>query len=275
VPEGDTIFRAARTLQRALAGHVVTRFESVFPAVERVAVDHPIVGRSIESVSSRGKHLLMTFSGGLTLHTHMRMNGSWHIYRPGERWQRARDDMRVLVATEAMVAVGFNVPVVELLSARDVARHAQLRSLGPDLLDAAFDRAEALGRLRTRGSGAIGDALLDQRVVAGIGNVLKSEILFVAGIDPFAPAAALGEADAGRVIDVARQLLAANVLTPAERLNGAGGRRTTRSMDPQAKLWVYGRGGKPCRRCGAVIEARKTGVDARVTYWCPKCQPPL
>jgi endonuclease VIII len=152
VPEGDTIFRAARTLQRALAGQIVTRFESVFPAVERVAVDHPVVGRVIESVRPRGKHLLMAFSGDLTLHTHMRMNGSWHIYRPGERWQRSRHDMRVLVATDAMVAVGFNVPVVELLSAREVARHAQLRSLGPDWLDAAFDRADVLGRLRMCGS---------------------------------------------------------------------------------------------------------------------------
>ena len=273
MPEGDTIFRAARTLHRALAGHVVTRFESVFPAVDRVAVDHPIVGRSIESVNSRGKHLLMTFSGDLILHTHMRMNGSWHIYRPGERWQRSRQDMRVLVATDVMVAVGFNVPVAELLSARDVVRHAQLKSLGPDLLDAAFDCAEVLGRLRMAGSGAIGDVLLNQRVLAGIGNVLKSEILFVAGINPFAAAGALGDADARRVVDVARELLAANVLTPAERLNAAVGRRTTKSMDPHANLWVYGRSGKPCRRCGAVIQAKKTGIDARITYWCPKCQP--
>ena len=249
MPEGDTIFRAARTLHRALAGHVVTRFESVFPAVERVAVDHPIVGRSIESVSSRGKHLLMTFTSDLTLHTHMRMNGSWHIYRPGERWQRPRADMRVLVATDAMVAIGFNVPVAELLSARDLARHPQLRSLGPDLLDAAFDRAEVLGRLRTRGSAAIGDALLDQRVLAGIGNVLKSEILFVAGINPFAPAAALGDADAGRVIDVARELLAANVLTPAERLNAsaAGGR-------PEA--WI------PTPSCGSTAAAANRAAAA-------------
>jgi endonuclease VIII len=116
---------------------------------------------------------------------------------------------------------------------------------------------------------------LDQHVVAGIGNALKSEILFVAGIDPFAPAAALVDADVGRIIDVARKLMAANVLTPAERLDNTGGRRTTRSMDPHARLWVYSRAGKPCRRCGAAIQGRKTGVDARVTYWCPKCQPPL
>jgi len=273
MPEGDTIFRTARTLHRALAGHVITRFESVFPAVERVAVDRPIVGRSIESVNSRGKHLLMTFSGDLTLHTHMRMNGSWHIYRPGERWQRTRRGMRVLVATRSMVAVGFNVPVVELLTSREIGRHPQLRSLGPDLLDAAFARAEGVARLRANGVGAIGDVLLNQRVVAGVGNVLKSEILFVAGINPFASAESLADPDATRVIDVARELMAANTLGPAQRLNAAAGRQTTRSMDPDAKLWVYGRGGKPCRRCGALIQAKKTGIDARITYWCPVCQP--
>ena len=274
MPEGDTIFRAARTLHRALAGRLVTTFESVFPAVERVAVDHPIVGRSIDSVRSRGKHLLMTFSGDLILHTHMRMNGSWHIYRPGERWQRSRQDMRVLVATDAIVAVGFNVPVAELLSSKEIGRHRSLRSLGPDLLDDAFDRAEAVGRLRTPGSGAIGDALLNQRLLAGIGNVLKSEILFVAGINPFATAETLADSDTGRLIDVARKLLIVNTRSPAERLDAAAGRRTTGRMDPDAKLWVYGRGGKPCRRCGAPIQARKTGIDARITFWCPSCQPP-
>src|SRR6266850_7631169 len=115
MPEGDTIFRAARTLHRVLAGKVVTRFESVFPAITRVADDHPIVGRTIESVTARGKHLLMTFSPDLVLHTHMRMNGSWHLYRPGERWQRPRCDMRLLVATRGFEAIGFNVPVAEFL----------------------------------------------------------------------------------------------------------------------------------------------------------------
>src|SRR5689334_1098773 len=144
MPEGDTIFRAARTLNKALGGQKVTRFESVFPGVNRIADDHPIVGRTIESVVSRGKHILLTFSGDLILHTHMRMNGSWHIYRPGERWQRPAGDMRVLVGTERMLAVGFNVPVAELLTASRLARHPQLRSLGSDLTDPAFDRADVL-----------------------------------------------------------------------------------------------------------------------------------
>src|SRR5437667_5861530 len=123
MPEGDTIFRAAQTLQRALAGHRVVRFESVFPALTRVDTAHPLAGRTIEAVASRGKHLLMTFSGDLVLHTHMRMSGSWHLYRPGERWQRPVRDMRLIVATAAYVAVGFTIPVAEFLSGRDLHRH--------------------------------------------------------------------------------------------------------------------------------------------------------
>ena len=280
MPEGDTIYRAARTLHRVLAGKTVTRFESVFPAVTRVADDHPIIGRAIESVESRGKHILMVFSESLVLHTHMRMNGSWHIYPAGARWQRPARDMRVLVGTADAVAVGFNVPIVELLTPRQLAQHVQLRALGPDLLadaDASrggetFDRAEVIRRLRTHDRDAIGDALLNQRIVAGIGNVLKSEILFVAGIDPFTPVGRLTDADVDRIVDVARELLAANVMNRAQTRHPGTGRRTTQSMDPDAKLWVYSRGGKACRRCGATIRSKKTGLDARLTYWCPACQ---
>src|SRR6185503_8652309 len=171
MPEGDTIFRTARTLHRALAGHVVTRFESVFPRLTRIHEDHPITGRTVQSVTSRGKHLLMAFSGDLTLHTHMRMNGSWHIYRAGERWQRPLRDMRIVVGTEQFVAVAFTVQVAELLSPRELERHPQLRQLGPDLTDSTRfarspqapsgtftaserstnDRAEVAARIRSRG----------------------------------------------------------------------------------------------------------------------------
>jgi endonuclease-8 len=274
MPEGDTIFRAARTLHRALAGKVVTRFESVYPAVTRVADDHPIVGRTIESVAARGKHLLMTFSGDLLLHTHMRMNGSWHIYPAGARWQRPARDMRVVVGTADAVAVGFNVPIAELLTPGQLARHKELQALGPDLLDSVSNRDEILRRLREHARDAIGDALLNQRVVAGIGNVFKSEVLFLAGLDPFAPVAQMSDADLERLITIAREQLAANVMEPSQTLHRGIGRRTTRSLDPNQKLWVYGHGGKPCRRCGTILQAKKTGFDARLTYWCPRCQPP-
>jgi endonuclease VIII len=282
MPEGDTIFRAARTLHRVLAGKIVTRFESVYPALTRVADDTPIVGRRIESVTARGKHLLMAFSGDLILRTHMKMNGSWHTYPAGAKWQRPAHDMRVLVGTSDAVAVGFNVPVAEFLTARDLARHHELGALGPDLLagagsaqgvrDKTFDGAEVARRIRAHSADAIADVLLNQRVVAGIGNVFKSEILFLAGVDPFRRVNALSDAEVDRVIVIAQQQLRANVLTPTHTLSPAIGRRTTGSLNPNEKLWVYGRGGTPCRRCGSIVRAKKTGIDARLTYWCPRCQ---
>jgi len=273
MPEGDTIFRAARLLDRALAGRVVTRFESTFPAVTRVDHDHPVAGTTIDAVRSRGKHLLMMFSGDLVLHTHMRMNGSWHIYGSGERWRRPAADMRVLVATRDRVAVGFNVPIVELLTRRQLDRHPDMRRLGPDPLDPSFDSDEVRRRIRSHDAGPIGDVLLNQRVISGIGNVLKAEILFVGRINPFALVAALDDADLNRLISVARHLMTVNVQDRSSTSGMPMGRRTTGSLDPNAKLWVYGRGGQRCRKCGTAIEARKTGLDARLTYWCPRCQP--
>jgi endonuclease-8 len=271
VPEGDTIFRAAQTLHRVFAGRVVTGFASVLPYLNLVIEDRPLTGRTIESVAARGKHLLMTFSGNLILRTHMRMNGSWHIYRAGERWKRPVRDMRILIETEAAVAVGFNIPVAEFLTASDLAKHRQIRRLGPDLLGDSFDARTVFGTMRRRRD-PIADVLLDQRVMAGIGNVFKSEILFLAEVDPFAVPAELSDAQLEWVIATAREQLRANVLSPSRTLSPVVGRRTTRSLDPNQKLWVYGRGGKPCRRCGAPIQSRATGLDARLTYWCPRCQ---
>ena len=272
MPEGDTIFRAARTLHRALGGKTIVRFESAFPALNRVDDDHPLAGRTVESVSSRGKHLLMALSGDLVLRTHMRMNGSWHIYRPGERWRKPERDMRVLVAAADIVAVGFNIPVAEFLSRADLARHAQLAKLGPDLAAEDFDRDEVLRRLRELADTPIADALLDQRAVAGIGNVLKSEVLFVSGVDPFATVRQLSDETLVRIVDESRRLMKMNVLDRTAMLSPAIGRRTTGSLDPFQKLWVYSRGGRPCRKCGTPIRSIHTGSDARLTYWCATCQ---
>jgi endonuclease-8 len=273
MPEGDTVFRIAQTLQKYMAGRLVTRFESVYPALTRIAEDHPVVGRTIDAVSARGKHLLMMFSGDLVLRTHLRMNGSWHIYPVGDRWQRPARDMRVLVCTQDACAVGFNIPVAELLSTRELGRHRQLQSLGPDLLGEPFDSNEVVRRIRARGRDPVAEVLLDQRVVAGMGNVFKSEVLFLAGVDPFTPVAALTDADLDRIVDISRKQLAANVMGRSQTLSPAFGRRTTRSLDPNEKLWVYSRGGRACRRCGTAIQSSKSGPDARLTYWCPTCQP--
>lgn len=275
MPEGDTIFRAARTLHRALAGRVVTRFETVFPALSRVDDDAPIAGRTIDRVFSAGKHLLLEFSGGLTLRTHMRMNGSWHIYRTGERWRRPRRDMRIVVSTAEYEAVGFAVPVAEWLATAAVNRHDVLRQLGPDLLADGFDTAEALRRLRERHAVTIADALLNQRIMAGIGNVYKSEVLFACRIHPFTPVDALTDEQLAALIDRARRFLRMNATGRIPAMTTyAGYRRTTGNSDPAQRLWVYGRGGKPCRRCDTPIAVRKHGDDARLTYWCPKCQGP-
>jgi endonuclease VIII len=273
VPEGDTIHRAAATLHRALAGRPVVRFESVFPALTRVHDDHPLTAMTVERIESVGKHLLMHFSGGLVLRTHMRMNGSWHIYRPGERWHRNARDMRVLVATSDFEAVGFNIPVAEFITTRALTKHKVLTKLGPDALDPHFDRDEAVRRLRARPAVAIADALLDQRAIAGLGNVYKSEVLFACGINPFVTVAQLDDRQLGSLVDTARTLLHANVGSAVSGITTyTGARRTTGKDDPKARVWVYGRARLPCRRCGAAIAVRKTGLDARLTYWCPECQ---
>ena len=272
MPEGDTIFRAAATLNRALAGDVVTHFESVYPALTRIDHDTPLTGRTIESVTARGKHLLMSFSGDLTLHTHMRMHGSWHIYRHGERWRYPARDLRVRVDTVRVVAVGFNVPVAELLTSAELARHEQLSTLGPDLAQPDFNRGEAVRRLQAAGEDPIEAALLNQRVIAGIGNVFKSEVLFLAGIHPLTLVRDIVPARLERLLDVARRAMKMSVLSSAQTLSPSHGRRTTGSLDPNAKLWVYGRVGKPCRRCGTMIESKQSPPDARITYWCGCCQ---
>jgi endonuclease-8 len=276
MPEGDTIFRAARTLHRALAGKQVVRFETVLAQLSRVDDDAPIAGRTVERVRSVGKHLLIDLSGDLVLRTHMRMAGSWHVYRPGERWQRPRSAMRVVVETADFQAVAFDVPVAEFRTARELGRDPALAALGPDVLDPRFDEAEAVRRLRERGALAVADALVDQRALAGIGNVFKNEVCFEERVHPFAPVAALDDATLLRLVRTARRFLGMNVLesSGSGMVTSPGLRRTTGHGDPAARLWVYGRVGEPCRVCGAQIRLERTGLQARSTYFCPRCQPP-
>lgn len=236
MPEGDTIFRIARTLDRALAGKVVTRFETVLPKLERGQLQ----GRTIERVVSAGKNLIIEFSGAVVLRTHLRMNGSWHLYKTGERWRKRRDDMRLVIATDDFEAVGFNIPVAEFGDAPP---------LGPDLLAESFDRDEAVRRVREHADEEIGNALLNQRLVAGIGNIWKSETLFVCGVNPFRKVA---DCDVELILRKARALL----------------QRSTRE---RPRWSVYERGGRPCRKCGTAIVRKLQNL--RSTYWCPKCQP--
>ena len=262
MPEGDNIYRAAQTLNSVLAGQRVTRFETVLPELARVDV----AGRTVERVVSAGKNLIIDFSGDLHLRTHMRMHGSWHIYRPGERWRMRRDAMRIVIETEAWVAVAFNVPVAEFHDAHSLARQEDLQKIGPDLLGETFDEDEALRRMRERPEEEIAEVLLNQRVVAGAGNEYKSEVLFLCRVSPLTPVRNLDDDALRRILQTARKVMRANVAK--ER----GGRVTTFSLDPRQSLYVYGRAGKPCRRCGTPIEMKRTGPNARVTFSCPGCQ---
>ena len=266
MPEGDTIFRTADVLRKALVGRPITAARAqAGPGVRRVPDLSRVVGSTVLSVESRGKHLLIGFDNGLTLRTHLRMSGSWHRYRPAEPWRRPQRQATAILETPASVAVAFNTPVVELLTDADLRRSRSLRALGPDLLGRTFDVDDALERLRERDVVPLGNALLDQGAVAGIGNVVKSEVAFLDGLDPWAPVSAFDDDALRTALATARRLLQANVR--------GGARVTTGSTARGQGLWVYGRAGRPCRRCGTLIRSGRQGELARSTYWCPRCQP--
>jgi endonuclease-8 len=266
MPEGDTIFRTARAMQRVLAGRTIVAAESTMPSLARALGVQALEGRTIDRVAAQGKHLLIYFSGDLVLRSHMRMRGSWHLYRTGDRWKRPRAAMRIVLRTAEVEAVAFDTPDATLVRTRDLVRLTPLRNLGPDLLAADFDADEAARRVMAIPDRDIADALLDQQSVAGIGNVIKSEVLFMRGIHPRARVGTLAPPIVRQLLDEARRVL---TIAVAE---GGVGRRTTGRVQPDARLYVYGRAGKPCRRCGTVILFAKQGHDARGTYWCPRCQ---
>jgi len=276
MPEGDTVFRTARALGRALVGKHITGFRSTFPLLTRFNDDTPLAGQSVESVESRGKWLLIHFSGGATLVSHLLMNGSWHIYRPGERWQQLHVNMRIVIENAEYIAVGFRVPVAHMHTAASLARDLHIPRWASDLLNPDFDPAAAASRIAVHGSEEIADVLMHQEVMAGVGNVFKSEVCFVTGIHPFSMTAELSPAQIASLVAASQKLVAANVLEDSgDTIVTYGGRkrRTTHASDPGESLWVYGRAGQPCRRCGERIRLRKQGPDARVTFWCPSCQP--
>jgi len=271
VPEGDTLFRTAAGLRPYLVGRRVTAARAggpgALPQVER------IVGQEITAVDALGKNLLIRFGNGLEIRTHLRMNGSWHRYRPDESWRRPRARARLVLEVPGAVAVCFDAPVVELLEQRAEAAHPSLGRLGPDLLAPDFHPAEAVRRLRDpyRATTPIGEALVDQRALAGIGNVYKSEVLWLERVAPTTPVGSLDDATLARLVATAQALLRTNA-----KRGGGGPERVTTGRDRRAigPLYVYGRSGRPCRRCGAAICTTRQGRELpRTTYWCPVCQP--
>jgi endonuclease-8 len=272
MPEGDTLHRTADGLRPYLVGRTVVGARAAGPGgVPQVG---RVVGTTVTDVEAVGKNLLVRFDNGLELRTHLRMNGSWHRYRPGERWRRPPARARLVLEVPGSVAVCFDAPVVELLERRTESLHPALATLGPDLLapdhgpDAA---AEALRRLRDAGRAAlaIGEALLDQRAVAGIGNVYKCETLFLGRVDPWARVGDLPDATLAELIGIARRLLLAN----ADRRRGPERVTTAGDRSADGPLWVYGRAGRPCRRCGTRVRRGRQGTELpRSTFWCPACQ---
>jgi endonuclease VIII len=276
MPEGDTIFRTARSMGHALIGKPITGFRSNYPLLTRFDDDTPIAGQTVDGVESRGKWLLVHFSGGATLVTHMLMNGVWHLYRSGERWRKPARDMRIVLENRDYQAVAFTVPVARFYTAQALARERRIPPPGSDVLSEDFDPTAAANRVRACAGKEIGDVLLHQHVFAGVGNVFKSEVCFLQRVNPFCQVAALTDARVRALIDTAHSLVAANVLEDSGNMivtYRGQQRRTMQHSDPQDSLWVYGRAGAPCRRCGAIIRRRLQGPDARVTFWCPVCQP--
>ena len=279
MPEGDTIYRTARTLQKVLGGKVVTAFETGLAKLAAVNDESPIVGRTVERVEARGKWCLIFFSGDLILVTHMLMSGSWHIYKAGEKWWQPRSRMRVVITCGDYQAVAFNVPIAEFHTARSLERSSQVPKLGLDVLSGGFSVESGVRALRERAAShpedEIGVVLLNQRVIAGLGNVYKSEVAFAARVNPFRAMRTITERELETLVEAARKYMPANVAegTSEQMVTYTGPRRTTRAMDHGARMWVYRRQGEECRRCGATIMMRKQGVQVRSTYWCPSCQP--
>jgi endonuclease VIII len=259
VPEGDTIHRTAAALRAALIGRATTAFQA--PRLDGIL---PSPGSVIERVESRGKHLEIGWDDGCVLHTHMRMSGTWHLYRPGEQWRKSSKQMRVVIEVPGWQAVCFSAPVVETYRAGAFTRHPVVGSLGPDLCKVDADVGECVDRMGRYcdAERTAAEALLDQRIACGVGNVYKSEVLWACELHPFTPVGALDNDQRATLIEKASQLLRANLETPT---------RVTASGSPEG-LAVYGRFGKPCLRCSTPIEVRKHGEQARVTYWCPSCQ---
>ncbi|MFF3313898.1 Fpg/Nei family DNA glycosylase [Streptomyces sp. NPDC003035] len=257
MPEGDTIWRAARRLHSALAGRVLTRSDLRVPRFATA----DLTGRAVLDVTSRGKHLLTRFDGGLTLHSHLRMDGSWQVYATGERWRGGpTHQIRAILANAEQTAVGYRLPVLELIRTAD--EQGVVGHLGPDLLGPDWDPAEAVRRLTADPARPLGEALLDQRNLAGIGNVFKSELAFLAAVTPWLPVGQLPPGVPERLVATAHRLLEAN--------KDRSDRRTTTPRQPGHSLYVYGREHRPCLRCGAPI--RKAELGDRISYWCPSCQ---
>jgi len=259
MPEGDSIHRAAAALRTALLGKQLVGFES-----ERLTGPSPHLGRTVEDVTCHGKHLEITWDDGIVLHTYMRMTGSWHLYRRGEKWRKPQRQARVVIETIDWVAVCFNAPVVETYRSDSFVRHPNFGRLGPDLCKDGSDLNECVRRMMTYPdpTRSIGEVMLDQHVMCGVGNVFRCEVLWACEVHPHAPVGLLPQSTCVELVRTAADQLRAN-------LDSAS--RVTATPTPSG-LAVYGRNGQPCTRCGNIITVHHHGAPPRLVYWCSGCQ---
>jgi endonuclease-8 len=257
MPEGDTIHHAARRIRAVLEGRVPQEILTPQPRHAQDGWPQALAGRAVRAVDAHGKHLFVRFAGGLTLHSHLRMTGAWGVYREGQRWRRASRRAWIVVRCDGWEVVEFDGPVLELLSDARSRSHPQLAALGPDVLGESFDAGAFLRRLRAAEAGRpIGDALLDQALVAGIGNLWKNECCFALGVNPWRSLAEVSDGEALALVGFARERM-------RRVLDGGHGAR------PRT---VYRRAGRPCPRCATTILQRGQGENNRLTFWCPGCQ---
>lgn len=258
MPEGDTVWKTAQLQHAALAGAVLTGCDIRVPRFATV----DLTGETVHAVVAHGKHLFHRI-GEFSIHSHLKMEGVWRAYRPGERWQRPAYLARAVLDTADVQAVGFELGLLEVIPTSDEER--VVGHLGPDLLGPDWDPARAVERLAAAPEVPLFVALLDQRNLAGVGNVYANEICFLRGVLPTRP---VGETpDLPRVVDLAERMLQAN----KQRFT----RSTTGDLRPGRQTWVYGRTGKPCRRCGTTLlggELGRVEGQERVVTWCPRCQ---
>jgi endonuclease-8 len=256
MPEGDTIHYAARRIRPFVVGRV-PQITHPHPRLRGDRWPRKLAGRAVTRVDAHGKHLFVRFEDDLAIHSHLRMTGSWGTYRPGERWHRAHRRAWLVLRTDEGEVVQFDGPVLELLTESRTRFDRRLAMLGPDILAPDLDEREIVTRLRAHdGDRPIGDALLDQRTIAGIGNLWKCEGCFAAGIDPWRPTASVSDDEALAIVRAARPGMQQSALDGMQDLHRV----------------VYNRAGRPCPRCGAPIRSRGQGDDNRITYWCAGCQ---
>ncbi len=263
MPEGHTIHRAARRLRSVLQGNRLERVQARGQHLVSAKAEQRLLGATVTDVEAIGKHLLVHTDRGWSVHSHLRMDGVWHLYRRGERWRKSRRRAWLVLGSGQWDAVEFDGPILEIHPTDELLRSRVLTDLGPDVLVDPFDDADYVRRMRRDPDRELGDAIMDQRNVAGIGNIYKAESLFMAGVNPWRRMRDVSDEQLLAIREVATRIMHDGVLDArAITFKGPG---------PPGQ-WAYGRVGQPCRRCGTPIEARAQGENQRVTFWCPVCQ---